>query len=129
MAINSKAKGKRGELDWCFRCLQHGYVVRRTAQFCGNNESGAADCVGIRGLHMEVKYVEHLNIYTAMAQSIRDTQKTGKGEIPIVAHRRNNREWLVTLRADDFLELYRNRHAELVKADVRKVEGEHHEEE
>lgn len=39
MAINSKAKGKRGELAWCRFCGGFGYTVRRTAQFCGNNES------------------------------------------------------------------------------------------
>lgn len=44
MAINSKAKGKRGELAWCRFCGGFGYTVRRTAQFCGNNEAGAADC-------------------------------------------------------------------------------------
>lgn len=40
MAINSKAKGKRGELAWCRFCGGFGYTVRRTAQFCGNNEAG-----------------------------------------------------------------------------------------
>ena len=45
MAINSKLKGKRGELAWCRFCGGFGYTVRRTAQFCGNNEAGAADCL------------------------------------------------------------------------------------
>ena len=40
MAINSKAKGKRGELAWCRFCGGFGYTVRRTAQFCGNNGLG-----------------------------------------------------------------------------------------
>ena len=40
MSINSKAKGKRGELAWCRFCGGFGYTVRRTAQFCGNNEAG-----------------------------------------------------------------------------------------
>ena len=99
MAINSKAKGKRGELAWCRFCGGFGYTVRRTAQFCGNNEAGAADCIGIRGIHQEVKFVEHLNIQDAMDQSIRDARKAMKDEVPIVAHKRSNCEWLVTMRA------------------------------
>lgn len=86
MAINSKAKGKRGELAWCRFCGEFGYTVRRTAQFCGNNEAGAPDCIGIRGIHQEVKFVEHLNIQDAMDQSIRDARKAMKNEVPIVAH-------------------------------------------
>ena len=133
MAINSKAKGKRGELAWCRFCGEFGYTVRRTAQFCGNNEAGAADCIGIRGIHQEVKFVEHLNIQDAMDQSIRDARKAMKNEVPIVAHKRSNCEWLVTMRACDFLKLYKDRESELVLQDlatakcleeIRKVKGE-----
>ena len=36
MAINSKAKGKRGELAWCRFCGGFGYTVRRTGRSpCG----------------------------------------------------------------------------------------------
>ncbi|CDA50604.1 putative uncharacterized protein [Dialister sp. CAG:486] len=118
MAINSKAKGKRGELAWCRFCGGFGYTVRRTAQFCGNNEAGAADCIGIRGIHQEVKFVEHLNIQDAMDQSIRDARKAMKDEVPIVAHKRSNCEWLVTMRACDFLKLYKDRESELVLQDL-----------
>lgn len=104
--INSKQKGKRGELAWCRKCAEHGYHVRRTAQFCGNTGE-AADCVGLPGLHIEVKFVERLNIQDAMDQARRDAEAAGRGEIPIVAHKRSNCDWLVTLRADDFFPIYR----------------------
>jgi len=37
-----------------------------------------------------------------MEQAIRDSE--GKA-VPIVAHRRNREEWLVTMRAEDFMEM------------------------
>lgn len=34
--MNSKQKGKRGELEWASYCRGQGYDCRRTAQYCGN---------------------------------------------------------------------------------------------
>lgn len=110
--INSKQKGKRGELAWCRRCAEHGYQVRRTAQYCGNT-GDAADCVGLPGIHQEVKFVERLNLQDAMDQAVRDAEASGQGEIPIVAHKRSNCEWLVTMRADDWFRLYREYEASM----------------
>ena len=59
---NSRRKGKVGELEVVRLCKAEGYDVHRSAQFCGNNESGAADVVGLPGIHIEVKRVEHLNL-------------------------------------------------------------------
>lgn len=100
--MNSRAKGKRGELEWASVCRQHGYDARRTAQYCGNT-GDASDVVGLPGIHQEVKRVEHLNLEDAMAQAKRDTGE----DIPIVAHRRSRCEWLVTMRAEDWFSLYR----------------------
>lgn len=51
---NSKAKGKRGELEVVRLCKAEGYDgVRRSAQFCGNNAEGTADVVGLPGIHFE----------------------------------------------------------------------------
>lgn len=101
--MNSKRKGKAGELDWARFCREHGYDCRRTAQYCGNT-GDASDVVGLPGIHQEVKRVERLCIEDAMAQAMRDSRGTA---LPIVAHRKNNHEWLVTMRADDWFDLYR----------------------
>ena len=69
--MNSKQKGKRGELEWAAYCRQQGYDCRRTAQYCGNT-GDASDVVGLPGIHQEVKRVEHLNIYEAIEQAERD---------------------------------------------------------
>jgi len=98
--MNSKRKGKRGELDFAKFCREQGYDVRRGQQYNGLE---GEDVVGLPGIHVEVKRVERLNIYDAIAQSKRDA----RGKIPIVAHRRNNCEWLITMRAEDWFKLYR----------------------
>lgn len=105
MSINSKQKGKAGELEWVKVCKANGFnAVRRTSQYCGQT-GDASDCVGLPGIHQEVKRVEKLNIHDAIAQAVRDSKD--KGSIPIVAHRKNHTEWLVTMRAEDWFTLYR----------------------
>ena len=107
MSLNSKQKGKRGELLWAKVCQEHGFEeVRRTAQFCGKTGQ-AADCIGLPHIHQEVKFVQALNIGKAMEQAVRDSKAEGKGNMPIVAHKKNGKEWLVTMKADDFFQLYK----------------------
>ena len=100
---NGRRKGKRGELEFCRKCRECGWGVRRTAQYCGNTGE-AADVVGLPGVHVEVKRVERLNIDDAMSQARRDSKKSGR--VPIVAHRKNNCEWLITMTAKDWFRLY-----------------------
>lgn len=106
--MNSKRKGKTGELEWARFCREHGYDCRRTAQYCGNT-GDASDVVGLPGIHQEVKRVERLCIEDAMAQAMRDSHGAA---LPIVAHRKNDHEWLVTMRAEDWFDLYREWEAE-----------------
>lgn len=102
MAINSKRKGAEGEREIAHILQEKGFDARRGQQFCGKN--GDADVVGLDGIHMEIKRVENLNIYNAMAQSKSDARD---GEIPTVIHRRNRDEWKVTMLLDDFIEMYK----------------------
>ena len=105
MAINSKSKGKRAELE-IVKILREEYGfedVRRTAQYCGNT-GDAADITNLPGIHAEIKHQEKLNIYSAMEQAIGDARE---GEIPAVFHRRNRDYWKVTLRLEDFMEIYK----------------------
>lgn len=101
--INSRAKGKRAELQIAHYLQEHGYKdARRSQQYCGINSD--ADVVGLPGIHVEVKMVERLNIDKAMQQSIRDARE---GEKPAVFHRKNRQPWKVTMLLDDWMELYR----------------------
>lgn len=100
--MNSRDKGKRGELELVRKLREYGYDCRRSQQYCGAN--GDADVIGLPGIHIECKRVERLNIDDAMGQAIRDRRE---GEYPAVFHRKNNHEWLVTMRLEDWIEMYR----------------------
>ncbi|MDO4552716.1 MAG: hypothetical protein Q4C22_04180 [Bacillota bacterium] len=100
--MNSRDKGKRGELELSKKLKEYGYDTRRGQQFSGAN--GDADVVGISGLHIECKRTETLRLYDAMAQAISDAKD---GAIPVVMHRKNHCEWLVIIRLDDFIAMYR----------------------
>ena len=107
MGKYSRDKGKRGERGWASFCREEGYSnVRRTAQFCGRT-GDASDCVGLPGIHQEVKFVEHLNIHEAYRQAEHDALAAKKGDLPIVAHKRSNDIWMVTMRAEDWFKIYR----------------------
>ena len=102
--MNSKQKGKRGELELVRKLREYGYETRRTVQYNGKAEEGEADLKGLDGIHIECKRVEKLNIYDAIGQASRDATE---GEIPAVFHRKNNCEWLVTMTLDDWIKIYR----------------------
>ena len=103
----SRDKGKRGELSFCHLCEDNGITgVARTAQ-CKGKTGAAGDVEGLAGFHVECKAVERLNLREAMAQSVRDSEAEGAGNIPIVAHKKNRDGWLVTMRAEDFFKIYK----------------------
>lgn len=96
--INSRVKGKRGELELA-KALQalFGTTMRRGQQHSGLE---GQDVVGLDGIHIECKRVESLQLYPAVAQSVRDAA-TGDGGVPAVFHRKNGAPWLVTIRLED----------------------------
>ena len=104
--INSKQKGARGERELSKKLQEFGYTTRRSVQYNGRAEEGQADIIGLPYIHVEVKRVERLNIYDAIEQAKRDSKKSDN--LPAVFHRKNNSEWLVTMRLEDWLELYRD---------------------
>ena len=100
--MNSREKGAKGERELARLLTEYGYSCRRGQQYSGAN--GDADVVGLPDVHIECKRVERLNLYDAMAQARHDARA---GETPAVFHRKNHCEWLVTLRLDDFMTLYK----------------------
>lgn len=105
MGKMSRNKGKEGEREFSRLCRQHGYDTHRTAQYRGNTGE-AGDMEGLPGIHVEVKRTEVLRPWDYMNQSKHDAAESGKGEIPIVAWRKNNYPWVVLLEFDDFMRLY-----------------------
>ena len=104
MAVNSKRKGKTGELELAKKLNEYGFSTRRSVQYNGKADDGKADLVNLPGIHIECKRVERLNVSEAMAQAINDAKD---GELPTVFHRKNYEGWLVTMRLDDWMKLYK----------------------
>lgn len=104
--INSKQKGARFERQLASRFRDQGYDARRTAQYCGNT-GDASDVIGLPGLHIEAKHQEQMRLYEWMSQAKRDAEASGTGNLPVVFHKKNNAEILVTMELDDWFNLYR----------------------
>jgi len=98
---NSKQKGGRGEREWAAFLRDHCLVAYRGQQFAGGIDSPDVVCESLPLIHFEVKRVERLNIYDAMDQARKDSAF----KMATVAHRKNRREWLVTMLASDWIEL------------------------
>ena len=97
-----REKGKRGERELSSLLCEYGYNCKRGQQYCG--AEGNADVIGLPGIHIECKRVERLNILDAIVQAVHDAKK---GLLPAVFHRRDRSEWLVTMRLDVWIQIYR----------------------
>ena len=103
--MNSKSKGKRGELYVVNKFKDYGFKCNRTAQFKGN--TGRADDIEeIDYIHCEVKFVENLNISKAIGQAVRDSKESKREAFPTVFHKKSREDLLVTMRFEDWIQLY-----------------------
>jgi Holliday junction resolvase len=100
MSLNSRAKGKAGELELSAFLRDFGFAARRGQQFKGGGDS--PDVLGLPGFHIECKRVEQGNPYDWLNQAERDSKT---GDVPVVFHRRNRTRWIVVIDALDFLHL------------------------
>lgn len=106
----SRQKGGRGEREWKDVLNKTFHTNYARTPMSGAFEGLKGDVRKLYGsprtiadkFHWEIKRVEKLNIHKAIAQAVRDSRPP---LIPCVPFRRNNEEWLITLRAVDFLNL------------------------
>jgi hypothetical protein len=104
--VNSRAKGKRGELEFIQQHLIPFWPeAKRNIDQFGTDKR---DCLEVAGVHWQIKRVERLNIWKAMDQA-RD--EADAHDLPIVAHRINRQPWLCTLEAEELIPLLRLREA------------------
>lgn len=104
----SRRKGKEGERSWAKFLRGYGFSgARRGQQFKGGPES--PDVVGVPGIHWEVKRSETFSPYNALEQAATEAPI---GAMPVVAHRRNDKHWIVVLSAENFCSLLRRADAE-----------------
>lgn len=98
--INSRQKGAQGEREFAAVLKEVGIEARRGQQFSGSKDSPDVVC-DLTGVHFEVKRVQAGNLYAWLAQAQRD----GAGKVPVVAHRRNQKDWVAILPMSDLLTL------------------------
>lgn len=102
--INSKQKGKRGELQWRNVLHAEGFnTAYRAQQYCGSNDSADVICPELPTLHFEVKVGNQIpsKLYDFMSQARNDCGDN----TPILAVRRDNCEWLVVMASADYFAL------------------------
>jgi hypothetical protein len=102
MPIHSRNKGAAGERELANTLKElFGWRARRTAQFSGN--AGDSDVVieELPELFVEVKRVQSLSIHPVMQKA----KEQCKEKLPIICHRRNQSEWLCTVRLIDLAQV------------------------
>jgi Holliday junction resolvase len=111
MGRMQRNKGAAGERELAKRLcsvlgLPEGSIYR-SRQFCGSG-GDHGDVLGADGvldsLHVECKRQESgtTTLYKWLEQAIADA---GKGQIPVVMHRMNLRQWIIVLELDDLANL------------------------
>jgi len=97
MGRRSLNKGKRGEREAAAEVRRlFRTEARRGRQFAGSDDSPDIR-TAIEQVHFEVKRVESLRLYDALAQAMGDAGDN----IPVVLHRQNRKPWVAIVRLDD----------------------------
>lgn len=102
---SSQRKGADGERELADILRGYGYDMERGGSLSFGE---VPDLVGLPGVHIECKRVERLNVPAAMQQAVKDSQRFRDG-MPALFHRRNRQPWLVTIRLEDFMQLYQGK--------------------
>ena len=102
MGAMSRRKGAVGERELAAYLTDHGFPATRGRQHHGGSDAPDVRCPALP-FHFEVKRTESLRLHEAMAQAVNDAGD----RMPVVAHRRNNGDWIAVLRLADLLRLMR----------------------
>ena len=106
--INSRAKGKNGELEFVHFLKERGITARRGQQYAGGGDSPdvmAGECMA--PYHLEVKRKEAGNLYHWLEQATNDADIC---KVPVVVHRKNGKQWVVILDARDFINIIKEQY-------------------
>jgi hypothetical protein len=120
MSRAQREKGKRGERLWRDTLRYHGFEAERAGYKQARLGSGGADVEDDSGFWWEVKFVERLNVREAYKQAC---SACPLGSPPAVAHKTSNELFLVTLAAEDFLQVLGElrKHKQLVSELQREI--------
>ena len=100
MACNARRKGAAGELEAAHALnavLPHA-KARRAQQYAGHETAADLTCDGLPGIMVEVKRRQSMNLHSVMNKSLEDCTED---QTPVIVHRKDNEEWLLTVRLED----------------------------
>jgi len=98
--INKREKGKRGERGFRDLLRDHGFTAERGQQFKGAPDSPDVICPELP-CHLEIKIGRTYSLDAAFRQA---NEQCGEN-MPLVASKRDYGDWMVYLRASDFLRI------------------------
>lgn len=100
--INSKSKGKRGELQACAALWEHlGVAARRSQQYKGSADSADLEH-DLPGIHIEVTVAQRVNLTEKMQQA---TDDAGDWLTPLLLHKKKRGDWHCTVKLSDLMAL------------------------
>lgn len=108
MGSKSRRKGSSGEREWCDYLRQNGFEAKR---LLGQARDSGAD-VAVPPVLYEVKRYHKIAVRKFLDQVVRAMATDNRAcTIPVVAMREDGRaDWMVMLRAEDFMQLIKNAH-------------------
>lgn len=97
MPVNSRAKGKRGELEFAKALTNAGYPARRGIQFRGGQDSPDVICDALDRWHFEVKLYGTCQLFAPATLAEWDAQARADAgyKRPVIAHRWARSGWWV----------------------------------
>lgn len=102
--VNSRRKGKRGELEFIQRHLIPFWPdAKRNLDQFGDDKR---DCLEVGGVHWQIKRTENLKLWKAIEQA---ETEAAEHDLPVVAFRRNHSKWYCIVEADEMVALLRLR--------------------
>lgn len=103
MSCNSRQKGKRGELEAAHALNEKLPLAqaRRGQQYSGTETSADLVAPGLPNLYLEVKRRQSMNIHTVLDEA----EEACGGLAPLVLHRKDNTDWVVSFRLEDLREV------------------------
>ena len=104
MAKISRDRGKAFEREAANLFKEWGHNAYRTAQHMG--KTGQAPDVVVKGLHLECKRRRSVAVYEWYDQAKADSLAEGKGNLPTVIFRADNKPPMVMMHFEDFIQLY-----------------------